>query len=58
MSKWTSSWPALKASPVVAIPMWLLCYGLFHHVLIVPWPQTVVGDWFPELRANVWLNMF
>ena len=42
----------------IAIPMWLLSYGLFHKVLIVPWPQTLVGDWFPGLRGNIWTNLF
>lgn len=42
----------------VGIPMWLLSYFLFHHILIVPWPQTVIGDFFPELRSIFWLNMF
>ena len=47
-----------KVTLGVAIPMWLACYFLFHKLLVVPWPQTVVGDWFPALRANIWLNMF
>ncbi len=47
-----------KVTLGVAIPMWLLSYGLFHKVLIVPWPQTLVGDWFPDLRGNIWLNLF
>ena len=42
----------------IAIPTWILAYFLFHHVLIVPWPQTVVGDIFPELRSIFWLNLF
>jgi hypothetical protein len=25
---------------------------------VVPWPQTIVGDLFPSLRSNVWLNLF
>ena len=47
-----------KLSLGIAIPMWLLSYGLFHKILIVPWPQTLVGDWFPGLRANIWTNLF
>ncbi len=47
-----------KVTLGVAIPMWVLSYGLFHKILIVPWPQTLVGDWFPELRSNLWLNLF
>ena len=47
-----------KVTLGVAIPMWLVSYWLFHKILIVPWPQTLVGDWFPELRSNIWLNLF
>ncbi len=25
-------------------------YGLFHYVLVVPWPDAVLGDLFPALR--------
>jgi len=42
----------------IAIPMGIFCYWLFHKILIVPWPQTVLGDIFPELRSSVWLNLF
>ncbi len=47
-----------KVTLGVAIPMWLVSYWLFHKILIVPWPQTLVGDWFPDLRSNIWLNLF
>lgn len=42
----------------VSIPTWLFCYLLFHHVLIIPWPQSVLGDFFPGLRSLFWLNLF
>src|SRR5262249_5015155 len=29
----------------------LLCWGLFHKLLAVAWPQSVLGDLFPALRA-------
>jgi putative tricarboxylic transport membrane protein len=29
----------------------LLCWGLFHRLLAVAWPQSVLGDIFPSLRA-------
>jgi hypothetical protein len=41
----------------VAGTMWLGCYALFHKLLVVPWPQTIVGDWFPSLRSDAWLNL-
>jgi TctA family transporter len=29
----------------------LLCWGLFHKLLAVAWPQSLLGDFFPALRA-------
>ena len=29
----------------------LLCWGLFHKLLAVAWPQSLLGDIFPALRA-------
>jgi TctA family transporter len=29
----------------------LLCWGLFHKLLAVAWPQSLLGDVFPALRA-------
>jgi putative tricarboxylic transport membrane protein len=29
----------------------LLCWGLFHELLAVAWPQSLLGDVFPALRA-------
>lgn len=42
----------------ISVPLWLFCYTLFHHVLIIPWPQTVLGDMFPVLRTINWANLF
>jgi len=30
----------------------LLCWGLFHKLLAVAWPQSLLGDFFPALRAT------
>ena len=49
------SWSTTLA---VAVPMGIFCYWLFHKILIVPWPQTVLGDMFPALRSSIWLNLF
>ena len=43
---------------LIACPLWAFCYGLFHHILIIPWPQSVVGDLFPVLRTINWANLF
>jgi hypothetical protein len=29
----------------------LLCWVVFHWALRVAWPQSLLGDLFPELRA-------
>jgi NADH:ubiquinone oxidoreductase subunit 6 (subunit J) len=29
----------------------LLCWALFHQLLAVAWPQSLLGDVFPTLRA-------
>ena len=47
-----------KITLMVGIPVWLVSYMLFHKLLIIPWPQTLVGDWFPVLRTIPELNMF
>lgn len=41
----------------VAIPTWIFSYFLFHHILIIPWPQTVLGDFIPGVRSIFWLNL-
>ena len=38
--------------------LWIFCYFLFHHILIIPWPQTVVGDMYPVLRTMNNVNLF
>ena len=42
----------------VAIPAWIFCYVLFHQVLLVPWPETVIGQMFPALRSIRPLALF
>ncbi len=42
----------------IAVPLWAFCYGLFHHILIIPWPQSVVGDTWPILRTMNDINLF
>ena len=38
--------------------VWFGSYLLFHKLLIIPWPQTLIGDWFPVVRTIPWLNLF
>ncbi len=42
----------------IAVPMCIFSYLLFHTLLLVQWPQTVIGDIFPEVRSIEWLNLF
>ncbi len=42
----------------VSVPMWIFSYLLFHQVLIVRWPQTVIGNMFPVLRSINAINLF
>jgi putative tricarboxylic transport membrane protein len=39
--------PAAACGAIVA----LMCWGLFHKLLAVAWPQSLLGDVFPALRA-------
>ncbi|MDA1325651.1 MAG: tripartite tricarboxylate transporter permease [Proteobacteria bacterium] len=47
-----------KMTLYIAVPLWAFCYFLFHKILIIPWPQTVVGDMFPVLRTMNDINLF
>jgi putative tricarboxylic transport membrane protein len=44
--------PAIN-SAVYAFATALLCWGLFHKLLAVAWPQSLLGDAFPALRATL-----
>ena len=43
--------PALHAAAYAAATT-LLCWGLFHQLLAVAWPQSYLGDFFPALRSS------
>ena len=38
---------------IYAVATALLCWGLFHKLLAVAWPQSLLGDTFPALRASL-----
>jgi putative tricarboxylic transport membrane protein len=40
-------------SGVFAAATALLCWGLFQKLLAVAWPQSLLGDTFPALRASL-----
>ncbi len=40
-----------RSSALFAVATALLCWVLFHELLAVAWPQSLLGDFFPELRA-------
>jgi TctA family transporter/preprotein translocase subunit Sec61beta len=46
-----------KMTFLVTLPMWGLCYLLFHMILKVLWPQAMLGHWFPVLRGIRELNL-
>ena len=47
-----------KVTLLTSSGVWIVSYFLFHKLLIIPWPQTLVGDWFPVLRTIPEVNMF
>ncbi|MEE8333298.1 MAG: tripartite tricarboxylate transporter permease [Alphaproteobacteria bacterium] len=47
-----------KSTLLVAIPVWLFCYWLFHTVLHVSWPETYIGTWFPMLNTIPAISLF
>ena len=47
-----------KVVLAISLPLWIGSYSLFHQILLVTWPQSVVGDLFPVLRTIEWLNLF
>ena len=40
-------------SAVYAFATAFLCWGLFHKLLAVAWPQSLLGDALPALRATL-----
>jgi TctA family transporter len=41
------------SSAIYACATAFLCWGLFHKLLAVAWPQSLLGDAFPALRATL-----
>ncbi|MBT4938845.1 MAG: tripartite tricarboxylate transporter permease [Rhodospirillaceae bacterium] len=48
-------WPMVIA---VSLGTWTFSYILFHLVLHIPWPQSLIGDLLPFLRSTNLLNIF
>jgi len=42
---------------IISVGTTLFCYILFHHILHVPWPQSIIGDLFPDLRSDNYFNI-
>lgn len=42
----------------IALPLWLFCYVLFHYILVIAWPASVIGNIFPMLRGIQLFSMF
>ncbi|MDX1483769.1 MAG: tripartite tricarboxylate transporter permease [Alphaproteobacteria bacterium] len=47
-----------KTTLLIAVPMGVFSYFLFHRILLVQWPLTLFGDLFPVVRSIEWLNLF
>jgi len=47
-----------KLTAVISVSVWLACYGLFHTILVVPWPQSELGALVPEFRNFRALTIF
>ena len=37
---------SIKVTLIVASSIWVVLYLLFHKLLVIPWPQSVLGNWF------------
>ena len=46
---WTGR-EGLQTSLLMTASVVTLSYGLFHWILIVPWPEALLGEWLPGLR--------
>ena len=42
---------------IISVGTTLFCYILFHQILHVPWPQSLIGDLFPDLRSTNFFNI-
>lgn len=42
-----------RLSAILAASVTLLLYIVFHRIIHVPWPTSLMGDWFPILREVV-----
>ena len=42
-------WPTALA---IAVSVWVVFYFLFVKLLHVPWPPSLLGDMFPDLREG------
>jgi hypothetical protein len=47
-----------KATLWISGLLWAFYYVLFHVVLVVPWPQSLMGEIFPILRTTYYFNLF
>jgi hypothetical protein len=40
-----------KHALIMAMIMLTLIYVVFDQLLAIPWPPTLLGDWFPVFKA-------
>jgi hypothetical protein len=55
--RWSAK-ESVATTLVIAGTVTTLSYLLFHWLLVVPWPQAVIGDLLPEFRSIRALRLF
>ena len=45
-------------SLAITLPLWIGYYLLFHVLLVVPWPQSLLGELLPVFRTTYYFNLF
>ena len=48
---------SLLTTIIVGGMIWIVWYFLFHHLLYIAWPASMLGDYLPFLRSNTLTNI-
>ena len=46
-------WVYLSRTPLLWLTLTIFVYVLFDQLLTIPWPQTLLGGWFPALKGVI-----
>ena len=55
---WLGAKEKIATSLLIAGVITIISYALFHWLLVVPWPDALLGNMFPELRTIRALKLF